>query len=285
MQTYLDCYPCVLRQALEAARMAKATAVQEWEIVQQTLGLLQATPPGSTPPEIGDGVHRIVRKVTGNQDPYRKVKQESTQKALALLPRLREILAEAEDPLETAIRLSIAGNIIDFGPNPVYDLWEVVNRVLHQPFSINDLPVLRQRLGEVRSVLFLADNAGETVFDRLLVEILAPAVTYVVRGGPALNDATREDALAAGLGQVAEVIDNGLQTTGTVLESCDPGFRKRFNEAELIFSKGMGNYETLSDVPAPIFFLLQVKCPIIGRDIDASQGSIVIKQGNGRAPL
>lgn len=259
--------------------MAGATEPQQRKVVMETLKILQNLPEGATPPEIGMHVHRVVREITGNPDPYQQVKDDSTQKALALLPRLEALLEDAADPLETAVRLSIAGNIIDFGPNPPYDLWEVVERVLQQPFAVNDFEKLRTRLAEVDSVLYLADNTGETLFDRLLIEILAPKVTYVVKGAPILNDATRADALAVGIEQVAEVVDNGAQVTGTILPLCSPDFQARFNQAELILAKGMGNYETLSTVAAPIFFLLQVKCPIIGLDVGAPAGSIVVKQG------
>ena len=279
MQAYLDCYPCVLRQSIEAARRANATPEQERAIVMEALRILQSLPESSTPPEISMHIHRAVREISGNPDPYLQAKAQSTQKALALLPRLRTILAEADDPLETAVRLSIAGNIMDFGPNPQFDLLEVVERVLEQPFAINDLEALRKKLSEVDWLLFLADNAGETVFDRLLIETLAPKVVYVVKGAPVLNDAIYEDAVAAGIDQVAEVIDNGTQITGTIVDLCSPEFQKRFKQAELILSKGMGNYETLSTVEGPIFHLMQVKCSVIGLDVGAPQGSVVVKQG------
>ncbi len=281
MQTYLDCYPCVLRQALEGARLAGATDTQQRTIVLETLKMLQAVPDRATPPEISSGVHRIVRELTGHDDPYRNVKKEATEKALALLPKLRALVRDAADPLETAIRVSIAGNIIDLGPNPAYDLWETVERVLHQPLAIDHLAALRRRLASAESVLYLGDNTGETVFDRVLIETLDTPVTYVVKGGPVLNDAARADALAAGLDRVAEVIDNGARITGSVLESCSEAFQKRFRSADLILSKGMGNYETLSTAPAPIFFLLQVKCPVIGLDIGVPNGAIVVKAGPG----
>ena len=279
MHAYLDCYPCVLRQSIEAARSANATPAQEWAIVMEALRILQSLPANSTPPEISTHVHRAVREITGNPDPYLQEKAESTRKALALMPRLREILAAANDPLETAVRLSIAGNIIDFGPNPQFDLWEVVQRVLEQPLDLDDLGELRRQLSAVDQVLYLADNAGETVFDRLLIETIAAKVTYVVKGGPVLNDATVEDAKAAGIDHVAEVIDNGTQVTGTILKLSPPDFQTRFKKAKLIISKGMGNYETLSTVVAPIFFLMQVKCSVIGVDIGVPKGSIVVKQG------
>jgi len=281
MQTYLDCYPCFLRQSIEASRMAGADEAQQRNVVLKVMDRLKEIPPGATPPEIGLDIHRLVREITGNSDPYLKVKKEATKKALNLVPKLREVLDTSDNKLETAIRLSIAGNIIDFGLNRRYDLWEEVERVLKQEIAINDIELLRKKLQKAETVLLLGDNAGETVFDLLLIEALSNPVTYVTRGGPVLNDATRGDAFAAGIDKVAEVIDTGVQAPGVILAMSSPAFREKFNRAELILAKGMGNYETLSEVHAPIFFLLQVKCPVIGRDIGAPVGSTVVKKGIG----
>lgn len=279
MQTYLDCYPCVLRQAVEASRMAGASLAQARRIVLETLDILKVLPEGATPPEIVSRIQKLVRELTGNNDPYLQVKQESTVKALGMLPDLRKIVSASKDPFETAIRISIAGNIIDFGPNQDFNLWDVIEQVLTSDIPVNDLPSLRRRLSTAKSVLMLGDNAGEHVFDMLLVETLDMPVTYVVRGGPVLNDVTMKDASAIGLDKVAEVIDSGTRIPGTILSMCSKSFQERFESADLILSKGMGNYESLSEVQAPIFFLLRVKCPVICADIHTPIGSIVVKKG------
>lgn len=278
MRTYYECYPCFLRQAIEAARMAGASQAQQKVIIHQILDLLKHLPANATPPAIGTWVHQVVRQVTGKDDPYAQVKKEATAKALAMLPALYDRLNSSADRLETAIRLSIAGNIIDFGPSPDYDLGEVVNRVLNQDFAIYDLDLLKQQLEMADSVLILGDNAGETVFDRLLIETLPLPVTYAVHGGAVINDATFADSIAAGIDRVAAVIDNGTRHPGTILHECSPDFQARFKTADLILAKGMGNYETLSTIPGPIYFLLQVKCPVIGIDIGAPEGSIILKR-------
>jgi len=278
VHTYLDCFPCILRQSLEAARMAGASEPQARMIMLRAMKILANLPEEATPPEISADVHQMVRESTGHEDPYREVKQAATEKALAMLPRLRMLVDQSNNPLDTALRLSIAGNIIDFGPNPEYDLWNEVERVLSQDFAVDDTDLLRTCLGRVGRVLYLADNAGETVFDRLLIEVLDKPVTYVVRGGPVLNDATMADAQAAGINQVARVIDNGAHAAGTILSHCSQDFQMEFEQAELILAKGMGNYETLSESSAPIFFLFQVKCPIVGRHIGAQPGGAVVKK-------
>ena len=278
MKTYLDCYPCFMRQALSAARRAGASDDQQRQILLKTMEQLQNLPADATPPQMAHQIHLMIKQLTKISDPYRLAKEEATQQALAMYPRLKEIVRNATDPLETAVRLAIAGNIIDLGVAESYDLKATVERVLKQPFAINDLASLRLSLANISAILYLADNAGETVFDRVLIETLKLPVTYVVKGGPIINDAIREDAIAAGIDQVAEIIDNGTDAVGTLIDDCSSSFRKRYEQAELIISKGQANYESLSTSSAPLFFLLQAKCNIIARDLDVAEGAVVIKQ-------
>lgn len=284
MKTYLDCYPCFIEQALRAARMVSADETLQQNLLNRVLEMLIDFPAGATPPQIAHRVYALVREQTGVEDPFRKAKSKSTRAALALYPDLKHQVAESEDLLETAVRLSIAGNIIDLGVKETHDdLQETVDRALREPLAVDHLPALRERLTEVNEVLYLADNAGETVFDRLLIDVLSVPVTYVVKGGPILNDAVREDALAAGVDQSAkEIIDNGSRAPGTVLELCSEEFRMRYRQAPLIIAKGQGNYETLSDAGDKIFCLLQVKCPVIGRDLGAPLGGLVVRRSTGK---
>jgi uncharacterized protein with ATP-grasp and redox domains len=268
-----------LRQALQAARFVGASEAQQKAVLDRVFDVLKEASLKATPPEVAARVHQIVRREVGDSDPYRLAKERSTREALALYPRLKALVTEADDPLETAVRLSIAGNIIDFGAVAEYDLWGTVERVLAQPFAVDDGAALRAALAEADEVLYLADNAGETVFDRVLIEMLDMPVMYVVKGGAALNDALREDAEAAGLDKVATVVDNGASTMGTILDRCSDAFRRRYAEAELIIAKGQANYETLSDQGPRLFFLLQAKCPVIARDMGVPVGSIVLEQG------
>ena len=289
MKTYLDCYPCFLRQALEASRMVGADERQQRLVLDRVLDLLRQSDASCTPPEIGDQVHRVVRQETGAADPYRAAKARSTREALALYPPLKKRLSQAADPLGIAIRLSIAGNIIDFGPAPQYELWDVVERVLAQPFAIDAGETFRDALSGADRVLYLADNAGETVFDRLLIETLTETysipIVYAVKGGPVLNDATVEDAQAAGLDRIAQVIHTGTDAPGTILGRCSEGFRQVYDSADVIIAKGQANYETLSEESNGIFFMLQLKCPVIARDVGAPVGSIVLQRGESRHHL
>lgn len=281
MKTFFDCYPCFLRQALRAARLSGANEPQQYSILQQTLLLLQHLPPNANPPEIGNQIHQIVREVVGVEDPYLEVKKISTQQAMALYPKLKALVQQSEDPLGLAIRLSIAGNIIDFGvSDQIADLWETVERVIQQPYAIDDQAAFKAYLKNADHILYLADNAGETVFDRVLIEELPVPVIYAVKGGPILNDAILPDALAAGVDTCASLVSNGAQAAGTILSACSAAFREQFENAPMIIAKGQANFETLSDAGGKIFCLLQVKCPIIGMDLDVPVGSIVARQSS-----
>ena len=147
-----------------------------------------------------------------------------------------------------------------------------------------DIQELADAADRARDILYLADNAGEIVFDRLLIEQLPPGrVTVAVKGGPVLNDATRSDAAVAGLNELAEVIDNGSDAPGTLLGDCSHSFRERFDRADLVIAKGQGNYETLSDARKDVFFLLKAKCPVIAHHLGCDVGRTVVQRSRPAA--
>jgi len=278
MRIYLDCYPCFLRQALEAVRLAGGDESIQATVISQVLGLLGTMPSGQTPPYIGAQVHRLVRRLTDCSDPYRHAKAKSTRQALSVWPHLRGLVRKASDPFDAALRLSIAGNIIDHGVGLRYDLQGTIDRSLSQPIAVDEGSALRSALRDAEGILFLADNAGETVFDRLLIEVLDRPVLYAVKGGPVLNDATEEDARAAGVDSVATIISTGSDAPGTLIQECSLAFRDVFNRASVVLAKGQANYETLSDAGEHVFLLLQAKCPVIARDVGAPVGSMIVKR-------
>jgi uncharacterized protein with ATP-grasp and redox domains len=276
MKSYLDCYPCFFTQAIKTSRMITADEKKIWQILNEVSLSLPEIPLGATPPEIGREVYRIISKRTGINDPYRKIKEECTRQALSLYPELKKLTNSAEDRLITAVRISIAGNIIDFGAKFDFDLKKDINTILAQDFSINHYREFCEALDKARKVLYLADNAGETVFDRILIEEINKPVIYVVRAHPVINDATRKDALLAGIDKVAEIVSSGCDAPGNILKFCSDEFLNIYRSADLIISKGQGNYEGLSDENRPIFFLLRAKCHVIARDIGINEGGIVL---------
>lgn len=282
MRTHLDCYPCFLRQALEAARMNGATEQEQRAILGQVMRILETVDLAAMPAEIAHRAHGAVRAALHVGDPYRTIKAESTRQALAQYEHLKALVQTAADPLEVAVRLAIVGNLIDYGPPgapaDAAALQAAIKAALERPLAINHLAALRNRLADADHILYLADNAGETVFDRVLIETLARPTTYVVKAVPIVNDALREDALAAGLDRVAAIIDNGSDAPGTILNQCSATFRAEFDTAGLILAKGQANCETLNDCGKGVFFLLQVKCPVIAQHAGVPVGSMVIQK-------
>jgi len=284
MRCYPECYTCMLRQALAAGRQAGAPEPQQHQIVQQVLTILQRSDPSESPSEIAHYTNRAVREVTGVLDPYLAFKTACTQRALQMVPRLTRLLAEAADPLEIAVRLAIAGNIIDAVHTYDHDLEATVEKTLSQPLAGNGVDTLREALGRASRVLYLADNAGETVFDRLLIERLGKSVIYAVKGSPILNDATFADALAAGVDRVAQIVSTGADGPGTALRFCTDEFRRLYDAADLIVVKGQANYETSDDLDGRLFFMLQIKCAVLGRHLGFPFGSVVLQGGDRASP-
>ena len=277
MRTYLDCIPCFVDQALRAGRIATDDEKKLKRILDEVGMMLRDIPLESTPPETGMLVYEKVREITGEFDPYKELKIESTEKALALYPSLKRIVEQSTDTLLTAIRMAIAGNVIDFGPNRDFNIEEEIDEVLKKDFAIYDYDKFKDGLAKTNEILYLGDNAGEAVFDRILIEELKKPVTYAVRDVPVINDVTYEDALQAGIDEVASIVSSGTSAPGTILKTCNAEFKEAYNNANFIISKGQGNYEGLSNEKRPIFFLLKVKCHVIAHDIGVNVGDIILK--------
>jgi uncharacterized protein with ATP-grasp and redox domains len=283
MKTALDCVPCILRQSLEAARMVSTDPVMHEQTLRSILQWAREMDLDQSPPALAQRLHRYLRGMTGVDDPYRRAKDQLNQLALELVPPFRAKVEADDDPLKLAARLAIAGNIMDMGVIgnlTEAEVRETMDQALHAPF-FGELENFRQAVAEAKSILYLADNAGEIVFDRLLIEQLPrERVTLVVRGAPIINDVTLIDAQTVGLDQLVEVIENGSDAPGTILSDCSPEFRRHFSEADLIISKGQGNFETLSGEAGNIFFLFKVKCPMVAKLVGQPVGMQMLVQSS-----
>ncbi len=281
LRTYLDCIACFARQALDAARMASDSETVHQQVMRAVLRAAAEMDMRTPPPAMGQRIHRLIRGLVRDADPYRDVKARLNRLALGLYPAFEARVADAEDPFAEAVRVAIAANVIDLGAKTGAELTDVrqaMESALSGPLD-GDVARLRQAVGASDAILYLADNAGEIVFDRLLIERLpTEKVTLVVKGGPVINDATMEDAAVAGLTELVEVIDTGSDAPGTLLETCSDGFVARAAGFDLVLAKGQANYETLSDRAKHTFFLLLVKCDVLARDLGCDRGSLVVRE-------
>ncbi len=259
--------------------MTDASPQQTETILRQALSLLSQIDFDATPPQTARLLHALIREKLDNPDPYADEKSRYQTLALQLYPKLEQQVKENTDPLLTALKLSIAGNSIDHGVYHAMDearALQAIDSALHLPL-VGDIERLRHDIASAESILFLADNAGEIVLDRLLIEQLPlNKTTVVVRGTAIINDALYAEAREAGLTQIVRVLDNGDNTPGTDLSLCRPDVRKAFDSTDLILAKGQGNYETLSEIDANIVFLLKAKCPVVAEHIGCQLNDALI---------
>lgn len=266
-----------MEQAVRAARLVTDDEKVIKQILDEVGSHFKDVPLSNTPPETGAFIYRRIREISGVNDPYKKLKKASIEEVLSIYPILEEMLNQSEDPLLTSIRLSTIGNVLDFGINQEYKLMEELGKISEMEYAIFHYEAFREHLERASSILFIGDNAGESVFDKLLIRELGKPVTYVVREVPVINDSTMEDAIDSGIQDVAEIISSGSTAPGTILKLCNEAFLERFKEADMVISKGQGNYEGLSGVDRCVFFLLRAKCQVIARNTGVQLNDFIFK--------
>jgi len=270
MKTYLDCIPCFLRQALEMARMSSSDPAIHEHVLREVLSWVAHMDMNVPPPVMARRIHRYLKKLTNNPDPYQEVKLQQMTLALKLAEEFRAKLEHSPWPFGWAARLAIGANVIDSGIN--CDISEAAVRhtlqLALEEDLIRDLVELEREIQSANEVLYLADNAGEIVFDRLLIERIKPAkVTVVVREAPILNDVTIKEAQMAGLHKIATIISSGVDAPGILLDEASPELKTAWERANVIIAKGQGNFETLWGINRPIYFLFKVKCAVVAKHV------------------
>ncbi|KQC09057.1 MAG: hypothetical protein APR54_03865 [Candidatus Cloacimonas sp. SDB] len=277
MKTYQDCIPCFFKQALRAGNIATSNKAKIRQLMNEVEILLEKISWENTPPETGALIYQKIREITGNPDPFQKIKANNIAHALKLYPALKRLVQSSNDPLLAAVRLAIAGNVIDLGVDKKFDLETEIEQIMQKQFAVFDYEFFKRELSSARKILYLGDNAAEAVFDRILMEELGKPVIFAVRGIPVINDITLKEAETIGIDRIAEVISSGSIAPGTVLHYCNQKFIHEFNNADLIISKGQGNFEGLSSVDRSVFFLLKAKCKVIADHIGVQENDILLK--------
>jgi len=286
MKTHLDCFPCFFKQTIIAVRLGTRDESLQAEVIKGVLDEIRATDMSQPPAYSTTFLHRKIRQMLG-RDPFKEIKSEYNQIAMGLYPVLKQNVQKSSDPLWTAVRLSIAGNVIDFGIFTSVDIVGTIEKALNSTITVDEYKSFKESIEKNSEILYLLDNAGEIVFDRLLIEVLVAMgkrVTAVVKGSPVLNDSTVEDAKETGLDDVCEIIDNGSDCVGTILELTSPEFNKKFSNSKFIISKGQGNFETLyaeKTSQNKTFFLFQSKCDVVSKEIGVSKGSMLLAFRDG----
>ena len=287
MKATLDCLECVVKQSLRAARIATDDKDAQRRILNETLARVPNMDTDDSPAYLSMVAYQLAAEHSGKTDPYAELKRAQNEMALSLENSMRERVRQSDDPLITALHLAAAGNVIDLGilESHEIDIEAVIEEVLHERFSVDHTDTLKSALKDCDDLLYLLDNAGEIVFDKLLIEELKKItkVTAVVKGAPMLNDVVREDAELVGLSDVCEIIDNGGAFIGSPLNLVPQSFLDRMAAADVIIGKGQGNYETIDEFDGDVFLILRAKCEIIATHMGVKFGQVGLISTRRRA--
>jgi hypothetical protein len=276
-----DCIPCILKQALYAARIAKINDEKiQIEILKYVIKELNNIDNIETAPELSNKIQDIVKVFSGINDPYAEEKERNLKRASKFVPYLKTYINNSYDKLEQAVRVAILGNIIDLGANPDFKLEDEINRINSNNIVLDDYPLFKEKVEKAQYILYIGDNAEEAIFDKLLIEQLqCKNIIFVVRESYILNDVTIDFAKKIGLNKIAKVISSGSKVAGTNLKETNKTFNKYFFNAPVIIAKGQGNFETLENCGREIFYMFKVKCEVIAKRVGYKIGTSVLLKG------
>jgi uncharacterized protein with ATP-grasp and redox domains len=286
LKSSIDCIPCFFRQAIEASRRSGLSDEEILSFVGEIGTIVGDCGMRLSAPEIAGGINARIMEKSRIRDAYADAKKMSNDLALSAYADCRRIIDESGDKLRTAVEFAIAGNIIDYGARHDIDVKKEIGKIVsgleifvHCDGRFFAYREFRESVRNSRRILYLADNAGETVFDRLLIETIHSEfpgikITYAVKDHPVLNDAVKDDALYCSLDSAAEVISSGSRIPGTVLEKCSGGFMDHHRDADMIISKGQGNFESFVSPEKDVFYLFMAKCASVAKIVGCRQGTI-----------
>jgi uncharacterized protein with ATP-grasp and redox domains len=272
-----DCIPCAIGSLVTLFHKGVVPKEKQEPAMRALLTFLSKIDLKQSLPQMGKEMHRLIRGVLENPDPYAEIKRAFNQLMLEYYPDLEKLVDNAADPFSMALRLAIAGNIIDFGPGRPFDFNATLERAKSMVLAVDKSESLRDSSPRAEMLLYLGDNAGEIVMDRIFLETIRhPNVYFAVRGAPVINDATIDDARAVGIDKIARVISNGDDAPGTILEATSAEFRDIFDRADLVIAKGQGNFEGLYGIDKNIYYILMAKCDHVAAHLGVRKGDLVV---------
>lgn len=274
------CYFCHVKTVEKLIKKFQPSEAVADEFVQATQALLFHSKEKDNP-ELAMKLHRLGKRFFQNNDLFIKEKDAANSLLMDTYSYWKKMVATADRPLYAAAKLAVIGNIIDYGAHSVQeDIIAQINAFIAQDLKVDMRTELEMELEKAKSVLYLGDNCGELVFDKLFIETIQhPNLTYAVRGFPVINDVTMDDARKVGMDRVCRLLSNGADAPATILDRSSPEFRAAFEKADLIISKGQGNFEGLMGTErSNIFFLLIAKCNPMATMLGVNKNDMVVKR-------
>lgn len=280
MKIQAGCHGCIEHQLQQLSKAIGRNEEHRKQMLAELTDIYLRVIDTASPPELAALYYAFLEEKTGISDPFHREKEMSTQLALRILPDLRRLVGEGEGAFDRAMLLAIGGNIIDYGATPDFDIKDAerqIRQVLDYEYDHSAALDLHRRMEASDRILYILDNCGEAVVDRLLIERYPDKITVAVRGKPILNDVTRADALASGLDFVP-IVDTGDGSPGVSIRRSSADFLRHLHSSDLVIAKGQGNFEAMGDefVDRPAYYLLRTKCQVICRQLDAELNSIQI---------
>ena len=277
------CVACIFNQALRVCETLGTDPATTKKVLDAVGCMVPTWRFDETPPQVAARVYPEIGAILGTDDIYRDYKKEATERAKAFLPLVKERIERSCDPFFAALKAAVAGNVIDLAATHTFDLEEEVAKVFETPFAIDESETLRRALERGKRLLVVGDNAGEHLFDKVMMQSFRELfphleIFYAVRGRPIINDVTRTEAEAAGIGEVATIVDSGVDTPGLDLSRASEEMLEIYERADVVLAKGMGNYESLEGASTrPTWFLLKIKCEVVAASLQGRVGDIVCK--------
>ena len=277
------CVGCIINQSARVADAIHADEKLQTQLISTVEGMSKSFSFSQTPPQIAAYVYEKMALIAGKSDLYDEVKEHSTQKARSFVPFLRQELAKSDDKLLTATKIAVAGNVIDLAAEVAFDLEEELSKIFETEFTHNDFTQFKRSLEKAQTVLVIGDNVGEHIFDYVFIETLQKlypnaVFSYMVRGVPIINDVTMKEAKEAGFDKLCNLVDSGVNTPGFDYERANDAAKELYDTADVVISKGMGNFESLSPTHRKnVCFLLKVKCNVVANFLGAEVGDIICK--------
>ncbi len=285
MKLSVECLPCLINQAVRLVKLHLDNEDVQRSLVKKIMLEIGASEDGACAPYMAHKIQQVLRDALQNPDPYKEIKLYYNTEMLKLEKEFSGLIGAADDRLGTALKLAAAGNIIDFGPGhniSKAEVLKVLNQTLVKEFDRETFASLKSDLQAARKLLYLGDNAGEIVFDKMFIRAIKAEypdlqVDFSTRGGPAMNDVTEGDAYFVGMDTCAHIINNGADIPGTVLEHCSDSFKRAFAGADVVIAKGQGNFESLYGVGrGSLYYIFLCKCNLFVERCGARKNDIML---------
>ena len=281
-----DCIICNLNIILRTLKIINKDENFLIENMKKVIGAISKVNKKLFPPELGGIVYKIVINSTNVKDPYKDIKRKQNNLILNNYFNLRQTILNTKDPLFEVVKFAVIGNVIDFGINEVVDFEEDIKNSLKRRIAINDYNLLERDLKLSKRILYIGDNSGEIVFDKLLISLIKEIypdidITFACRSEPIINDVLIKDALQVGIDEYAKVMSSGMNLPGTILRYVNNEFMEELRRSDLVIAKGQGNFEGLEEEKMEkIYFLLKAKCNVVADYLGCRVGDLIIKKGN-----